>query len=246
MIDALLSSISAATVSMTDALSTASTVSQADGGPAGSSASLFLRLLGIVLAGIFTENYVLSRFLGICPFLGMSKKVGTAVGMSAAVTFVMMLATLVTFPIFSMLQKYDLTFLQTLIFIIVIAALVQLVEIILKKYMKPLYKSMGVYLPLITTNCAVLGVTILVTDRYLAPGTAIPFGEGYASAILTALGGGLGFFVAMLLFAGVRERLEDSDIPKSLQGLPITLVAASIVAMSFLCFGGIIEGLGLV
>lgn len=204
-----------------------------------------LKLLGIVLTGIFTENFVLSKFLGCCPFLGVSKKINTALGMSGAVIFVMVLATLVTYPIYALLDSLGLGFMQTLVFILVIAALVQLVETVLKKYMPALYESLGVYLPLITTNCAVLGVTMLVIDDFFTPAGAFTF-SGYLSAILSTLGAGLGFMVAMLLFAGVRERLEESDIPDFMKGLPITLVSASIVALSFMGFGGLIEGLGLV
>lgn len=204
-----------------------------------------LRILGIVLAGILTENYVLQKFLGCCPFLGVSKKLDTATGMSFAVIFVMVLATAVTYPIYALLDKFDLAFLQTIVFILVIAALVQLVEIILKKYIPALYESLGVYLPLITTNCAVLGVTMLVIDNYFGATTGFSFGQGYFAAIMSALGAGIGFLVAMVLFSGVRMRLEDSDIPKTMKGLPITLVAASIVALSFTGFSGLIEKLGL-
>lgn len=189
--------------------------------------------LTILLTGILTDNYILSKFLGICPFLGVSKKVNTAAGMSAAVIFVMVLATAVTFPINTVLVKNDLEYLQTIVFILVIAALVQLVEIILKKYMVALYNSLGIYLPLITTNCAVLGVVLLNIEKNYT----------FAQSIVSSLGAGLGFMVAMIMFAGVRERLEGADIPKSLQGLPITLVSASLVAMSFLGFTGLVEGI---
>lgn len=189
--------------------------------------------LAILLTGILTDNYILSKFLGICPFLGVSKKVNTAVGMSAAVIFVMVLATAVTFPINTLLVNKDMEYLQTIVFILVIAALVQLVEIILKKYMVALYNSLGIYLPLITTNCAVLGVVLLNIE------------EGYTfwESIVSSLGAGLGFMVAMVMFAGVRERLEGADIPKSLQGLPITLVSASLVSMSFLGFTGLVDNI---
>ena len=204
-----------------------------------------LRLLGVVLAGILTENFVLSKFLGCCPFLGVSKKLDTAVGMSAAVIFVMVLATAVTYPLYALLEKFDIAYLETLVFILVIAALVQLVEIVLKKYIPSLYEALGVYLPLITTNCAVLGVTMLVITNYYGLANGFTFGRGYLTALCCALGSGVGFLVAMVLFAGVRGRLEESDIPASLKGLPITLVAASIVALSFMGFAGIISGLGL-
>ena len=188
--------------------------------------------LGILVMSILTENYVLAKFLGICPFLGVSKKLNTAVGMSLAVIFVMVLSTLVTYPIHSnLLEPNGLGYLQTIVFILVIAALVQLVEIILKKYMKSLYNALGIYLPLITTNCAVLGVTILHFTK----------GYNYGEAIINALGSGIGFLVAMVLFAGVRERLDTCDVPKFLRGLPITLIAAALVSLSFMGFAGIAD-----
>lgn len=189
--------------------------------------------LAILLTGILTDNYILSKFLGICPFLGVSKKVNTAAGMSVAVIFVMVLATAVTYPINILLVNNDMDYLQTIVFILVIAALVQLVEIILKKYMVSLYNALGIYLPLITTNCAVLGVVLLNVEE----------GYNFGESIVSSLGAGLGFMVAMIMFAGVRERLEGADIPKSLQGLPITLVSASLVSMSFLGFTGLVEGI---
>ena len=196
-------------------------------------------LVAIFLAAILTENYVLSKFLGICPFLGVSKKLNTAVGMSTAVTFVMVLATAVTWPIYTyLLYPNGLSYLQTIVFILIIAALVQLVEIILRKYIPSLYQALGIDLPLITTNCAVLGVTLLVIQKGEADASF-----GYIQSLVNALGSGLGFMLAMVLFAGVRERLEGCDIPKSLQGLPITLVAASLVAVSFLGFQGLVDGL---
>ncbi len=196
-------------------------------------------LVAIFLAAILTENYVLNKFLGICPFLGVSKKLDTAFGMSCAVTVVMVIATAVTWPIYMyILVPNSLEYLQTLVFILVIAALVQLLETVLRKYMPPLYNSLGIYLPLITTNCAVLGVTMLVLEK----GAADP-SFGYVQSLVNAFGSGIGFLVAMLLFAGVRERLEDCDIPKTFQGLPITLVAASLVAVSFLGFNGVVDRL---
>lgn len=196
-------------------------------------------LISIFLAAILTENYVLNKFLGICPFLGVSKKVNTAVGMSSAVIFVMVISTAVTWPIYTyVLCPNGLDYLQTLVFILVIAALVQLVETVLKKYMKPLYESLGIYLPLITTNCAVLGVTMLVTEKSQAE---ISF--GYVESLVNAFGAGVGFLVAMVIFAGVRQRIEDCDVPESLKGLPITLVAASLVALSFLGFQGLVDGI---
>ena len=188
-------------------------------------------LLAILLTAILTQNFVLSQFLGICPFLGVSKKLNTAVGMSAAVIFVMALSTAVTYPINQLLVKCDLEYLQTIVFILVIAALVQFVEIVLKKYMPALYSALGIYLPLITTNCAVLGVVLLNIDK----------SYGFAASMFNSVGAGLGFMLAMVMFAGVRERMESCDIPKFMQGLPITLVAASLVSVSFLGFTGIVE-----
>ena len=196
-------------------------------------------LIAVFLAAILTENYVLSKFLGICPFLGVSKKLGTAVGMSLAVTAVMLIATAVTFPLYTLvLVPLGLAYLQTIVFILVIAALVQLVEIILKKYIPALYRALGIYLPLITTNCAVLGITLLVIEKSAADASYT-----FLHAMVNALGTGVGYLVAMVLFAGIRERLEDADVPKSLRGLPITLIAAAIVALSFVGFGGIVDGL---
>lgn len=188
----------------------------------------------IMLSAVFVNNYVLSRFLGICPFLGVSKKLNQATGMSLAVIFVMLIATAVTWPIQTyLLNPNNLGYLQTIVFILVIASLVQLVEIILKKYIPSLHKSLGVYLPLITTNCAVLGVTILNIDE----------GYTFAESMVNSLGSGLGFFLAMVMFSGVRSKLEGADIPKAFQGLPITLVAASITSLSFLGFSGVVENL---
>ena len=192
------------------------------------------RLIIILLSAVFINNYVLSRFLGICPFLGVSKKLNQETGMSIAVIFVMLISTAVTYPIQKcLLEPNNLEYLQTIVFILVIAALVQLVEIILRRYMPALHKALGVYLPLITTNCAVLGVTILNIDE----------GYTFAESMVNSLGSGLGFFLAMVMFSGVRSKLEGADIPKAFQGLPITLVAASITSLSFLGFGGIIENL---
>ena len=191
-------------------------------------------LLSIFLAAILTNNYILSKFLGICPFLGVSKKLDTAVSMSAAVIVGMVVATAVTWPIQTfLLDRFGLGYLQTIVFILIIAALVQFIETFMKKNMPPLYQALGVYLPLITTNCAVLGVTTL----------NISSGYNYIESLINSFGSGVGFLVAMVLFAGVRGRLETADIPKSLQGLPITLVSASIVACSFLGFGGLVDGI---
>ena len=191
-------------------------------------------IVTILLAGILTNNYVLSRFLGICPFLGVSKKLGQATGMGVAVTFVMLVATAVTYPIQKfVLDTLGMAYMQTIVFILVIAALVQFVEMALKKFIPALHASLGVYLPLITTNCAVLGVTI----------TNINDGYGFGESMISSLGCGLGFLLAMVLFSGVRSTMEASDIPKAFRGLPITLVAAAIVSLAFMGFGGIAEGL---
>lgn len=191
-------------------------------------------LLSIFLAAILTNNYVLSKFLGICPFLGVSKKLDTATSMSAAVIVVMVIATAVTWPIQTfILDRFGIGYLQTIVFILIIAALVQFIESFMKKNMPPLYQALGVYLPLITTNCAVLGVTTLNIDS----------SYNYAESLINAAGSGFGFLVAMVIFAGVRGRLETSNIPKTLQGLPITLISASIVACSFLGFGGLVDGI---
>ena len=183
----------------------------------------------VLLAAILTNNMVLSKFLGICPFLGVSKKTDTALSMSIAVTLVMVVSSAVTWPIYHFLLYPRYTYLETIVFILVIAAIVQLIEIVLKRYIKPIYNSLGIYLPLITTNCAVLGITML----------NITNGLGFVKSLVNALGAGLGFMLAMLLFSGVRERMETSDIPEFLKGLPITLVAAALVSLSFLGFAGI-------
>lgn len=193
-------------------------------------------LIALLVMGLLTNNFVLSKFYGICPFLGVSKKLNTAVGMSAAVIFVMLMATAATYPINQLLIKNDLEYLQTVIFILVIAALVQMVEIVLKKFMKPLYNALGIYLPLITTNCAVLGVVLLNVDE----------GYTFIQSMVNSLGAGLGFMLAMVLFAGVRKKMENCDVPEFLKGLPITLIAASLVSLSFLGFSGIVEGMGLI
>ncbi len=203
----------------------------------------------IFFSGILTDNFVLSKFLGICPFLGVSKKLNTALSMSIAVTLVMVLSTAVTWPVYTyILVPNGLDYLQTIVFILIIAALVQLMETLIKRFSPPLYSALGIYLPLITTNCAVLGVTTLNLTYEKTISDALPViggasGLGYAESLVNALGAGIGFLVAMVLFAGVRGRLEASDIPKSLRGLPITLIAASIVALSFLGFGGIVNNI---
>ncbi|WP_038324790.1 electron transport complex protein RnfA [Caproiciproducens sp. R1] len=196
-------------------------------------------LVAIFLAAILTENYILNKFLGICPFLGVSKKLDTATGMSIAVTVVMVISTAVTWPIYTyVLVPLNLAYLQTIVFILIIAALVQFIETVLKKYIPSLYNALGIYLPLITTNCAVLGVTMLVIEKGQSDPTF-----GFIQSLVNAFGSGIGFLVAMVIFAGVRERIENNDIPKSLQGLPITLVAASLTAVSFLGFQGLVDGM---
>jgi len=187
-------------------------------------------LFFIVIGAMLVNNFVLSQFLGICPFLGVSKKLGSAVGMSVAVIFVMLMATAATWPIQTyLLDPNGLGYLQTILFILIIASLVQLVEIILKKFVPPLHKTLGIYLPLITTNCAVLGVTIMNIDN----------GYSFAESMFNTLGAGLGFLIAMVMFAGVRERLETADIPEGLKGIPSTLIAASLVSVSFMGFQGL-------
>ena len=187
----------------------------------------------IFFSMILTNNYVLVKFLGICPFLGVSKRLDSAVGMSLAVTVVMAIATAVTWPLEQLLERFGLEYLQTIAFILVIATLVQLLELFLQKFIPPLYVSLGVYLPLITTNCAVLGVTILNIDE----------GYTYLESIVCAVGAGLGFLLAMVLFSGVRRRVEETRPPKCFEGLPITLVSAAIVALSFTGFGGLVENI---
>ena len=187
----------------------------------------------IFFSMILTNNYVLVKFLGICPFLGVSKRLDSAVGMSLAVTVVMAIATAVTWPLEQLLERFGLEYLQTIAFILGIATLVQLLELFLQKFIPPLYVSLGVYLPLITTNCAVLGVTILNIDE----------GYTYLESIVCAVGAGLGFLLAMVLFSGVRRRVEEARPPKCFEGLPITLVSAASVALSFTGFGGLVENI---
>lgn len=191
-------------------------------------------LMMILLTGILTENFILCKFFGICPFLGVSKTASGAVGMGVAVTFVMIGATAVTFPIYhGILVPLNITYLNTICFILVIASFVQIVEMVLKKYIPPLYRSLGVYLPLITTNCAVLGVTVLNID----------YEYTFLESIVNALAGGLGFLLVMVIFSGIRGRIEKCNVPKALAGTPVTLIAASITSLSFVGFGGIVEGI---
>jgi electron transport complex protein RnfA len=187
-------------------------------------------LIVILLSAMLTDNFVLAKFMGICPFLGVSKKLDSASGMGIAVTFVMICATIVTYPIHHfILVPNNLAYLDTLVFILVIALFVQLVETAMKKLLPPLYKSLGVYLPLITTNCAVLGVTVLNIDN----------GFTFVQSIGNALGGGLGFLLALVIFSGVRRKMEYADIPETFKGVPATLIAASIVSLSFMGFSGL-------
>ena len=192
------------------------------------------KFLIILMTSVLVNNYVLVRFLGICPFLGVSKKLNQAFGMGVAVTFVMLMATAATYPIYTyLLAPHGMDYLRTIVFILVIAALVQLVEIVLKRYIPSLHKSLGIYLPLITTNCAVLGVTI----------NNINDGYRFAESMVSSFGCGIGFLLAMVLFAGVRSRIEDANPPESFKGLPITLISASIVALSFMGFAGLVDGI---
>ena len=202
---------------------------------------MFKDLIIIIMTSVLVNNYVLSRFLGVCPFLGVSKKTNQAVGMGIAVIFVMVLATLVTWPIQNfILIPLGIEYLQTIIFILVIAALVQLVEMFMKKSIPVLHASLGVYLPLITTNCAVLGVckNSLTEDMLIKADT-----PQFLYALVYAFASGLGFLLAMVLFAGVRERIASSKPPKAFEGTPITLISASIVSLAFFGFGGIAENL---
>ena len=189
-----------------------------------------VKLAMIFFSMILVNNYVLVQFLGICPFLGVSKKLDSAVGMSAAVIFVMALATSVTWPIYTyLLEPNGMAYLQTIVFILLIAVLVQLVEIILKKFMPPLYKALGVYLPLITTNCAVLGVVLLNVQN----------GYNFIESVVYGITGGLGFLLAIVLFASIRERLVFADYPKCWDGFPIALITAGLMALAFMGFSGL-------
>lgn len=188
-------------------------------------------LVSIFLAAILTNNFVLSKFLGICPFLGVSKKLDTAVGMSVAVIFVMTLATCVTWPIQTfILDPNGLGYLQTIVFILIIAALVQFVEIFLKKYVPSLYSALGIYLPLITTNCAVLGVAL----------NSVQYGYNILQSVVYGLGISIGFTIAIVILAGIREKMEYNDIPESWQGMPIVMVTAGLMSIAFFGFSGII------
>ena len=195
---------------------------------------MFKELLIIIMSAVLINNYVLVQFLGICPFLGVSKKVNQAVGMGVSVTVVMVIANLVTWPIqHFILNKFDLGYLQTIVFILVIASLVQMLEVFLKKFSPALHKSLGVYLPLITTNCAVLGVCIQNIDD----------GYNFLESVISTVGCGLGFLLAMVLFAGIRSRIDESEVPKPFRGVAITLIAASFLSLAFMGFSGMVDGL---
>lgn len=194
----------------------------------------FKVLIVILLSSVLVDNYVLSRFLGICPFLGVSKKLNQAVGMGLAVTIVMLIATAVTWPIqYFVLNTLGLGYLQNIVFILIIATLVQMLELVLRKFSPALYKGLGVYLPLITTNCAVLGVTI----------NNIIDGYSFIESMVSSLGCGLGFLLAMVLFSGLRSRIDETNIPAPFKGLAVTLIAASFISLAFMGFGGIVENI---
>ena len=194
----------------------------------------FKTLIVILLSSVLVNNYVLSRFLGICPFLGVSKKLNQAVGMGISVTAVMLLATAVTWPIqYLLLDKLGLGYMQNIIFILVIASLVQILELILKRFSPALHKGLGVYLPLITTNCAVLGVAI----------NNINDGYNYLESMVSSLGCGLGFLFAMVLFSGLRSRIDESRVPAPFRGLAVTLIAASFISLAFMGFAGVVDAL---
>ena len=184
----------------------------------------------IIIAAIFVNNVVLSQFLGICPFFGVSKKIDTAAGMGAAVTFVLAISTMVTFLINQfVLVPYQLEFLQTIAFILVIASLVQMLEMVLKKVSPPLYQALGVFLPLVTANCCVLGVAILVIQKEFT----------FLESLIYAISTGLGFFLAMVVFAGIRDQVSKANLPKAMKNIPIAMISASILAMAFMGFSGI-------
>ncbi len=195
---------------------------------------VFKSLIAVLLSSVLINNYVLSQFLGICPFLGVSKKLDQATGMGLSVTAVMLIATAVTWPIQHLvLNKLGIGYMQTIVFILVIAALVQMLELLLKRFSPALHKGLGVYLPLITTNCAVLGVTI----------NNITEGFGFIKSMVNSLGCGLGFLLAMVLFSGVRSRIDESRVPKPFRGIAITLIAASFLSLAFMGFSGIVKAI---
>ena len=189
--------------------------------------NFFTILVGMILV----NNYVLAQFLGICPFLGVSKKLDSAVGMGIAVIFVMVLATAATWPIMRVLNNFGIGYLQTIVFILIIAALVQFVEMALKKFIPSLHKALGVFLPLITTNCAVLGVCITNIDE----------GYNYLESLVNSFGAGVGFLLAMVIFSGMRAKIDDNPaVPKAFQGSPIVLVTAALLSLAFMGFGGLV------
>lgn len=190
-----------------------------------------LTYISIFITAIFVNNIILSQFLGICPFLGVSKKIDSALGMGAAVTFVMLLSTIVTYLIQAyLLDPFQLGYMQTIVFILVIAALVQMVEIVLKKVSPALYQALGIFLPLITTNCAVLGVAIIAVQKDFDLLTGVVYSTAMA----------LGFALALVLFAGIRERLDMEDVPSALRGVPIALITAGLLAMAFMGFANVV------
>ena len=189
-----------------------------------------MQIVSIIIAALLSENYVLVKFLGICPFLGVSKRINAAVGMGMAVTFVMSLTSVVCYFVYQLLIALGLTYMQTVAFILVIASVVQLVEMFLKKKIRPLYNALGVYLPLITTNCAVLGVAILLVQKQF----------NLVESVVYATSTAVGFALALVIFAGLRERLELNDVPKGVRGVPIALITASMLAMAFMGFAGLV------
>jgi len=191
-------------------------------------------IITIIIGAVLVNNYVLRQFLGVCPFLGVSKDIKSAMGMGSAIIFVMILATAVTWPVQKfLLDPNGLGFLQTIVFILIIATLVQIVEIVLKKYIPSLYKTLGIYLPLMTTNCALFAVTIVNIKNE----------HTYIESLFNALGSGLGFFLGMVIFSSIREYTENADPPQSFKGLPLTLISAALLSFSFFGFNGVIENL---
>ncbi|MBQ7245581.1 MAG: RnfABCDGE type electron transport complex subunit A [Firmicutes bacterium] len=192
-----------------------------------------MKIIAIIISMILVDNYVLAQFLGICPFLGVSKKLDSAVGMGGAVIFVMVLATAVTWPIQQILNKFEIGYMQTVVFILVIAALVQLVEMMLKKFMPSLYSALGVYLPLITTNCAVLGVCIANIDE----------GYGFIESLANSFGAAVGFTLALVLFAGVRsgKLVNEEGVPQAFRGVPLVLLSSAILSLGFMGFSGLFQ-----
>ena len=191
-------------------------------------------LIVILMSTVLVNNYVLAQFLGCCPFLGVSKVLKNSIGMGVSVTFVMVIATSVTWPVQKfILDRYGMGYLQIIVFILMIGAIVQFLEIVLKKYMPPLYEALGVYLPLITVNCGLLGVTIVnITKEY-----------SLIESLVNALGAGLGFLLAMVIFSGIREHTENSNPPEAFKGLPITLISVAILSLSFFGFSGVVENM---